>query len=357
MSFLSRPLVRRQKRSADQKAMIAAFERIDSLAMGQQLLPEVVKKITAIRRDKNTGRWNKPDYAKNMVWVTRVLYLAGRISHQEYVFLATRTVENIHEDRMLDYDEIKVIFTAQDAIRKKYKLKPSQYWAKGDEPGEYRKLDNQFEKVYEKLFIKTLREFDLNDLANLKENEPKEYESAWERGRRCLRNKKEIIPAIKDVVIRFENDAKKAASVKAYSATITSLGAATEGLLLLRCLQSKKKSIQISKKLSRDQRPHNEDITTWKFEVLINVCSVARWFTPVFTSKAQYNPADFAHKIRRMRNYVHPGRLVRENPWLEINVEDYLDAEAFYTLLITALKTNKFTKSKKSPLETRNTMN
>jgi hypothetical protein len=38
-----------------------------------------------------------------------------------------------------------------------------------------------------------------------------------------------------------------------------------------------------------------------------------------------------------MRNYVHPGRRAREQPWSEADVRDYEDANAIYVVLFSIL--------------------
>jgi hypothetical protein len=151
-------------------------------------------------------------------------------------------------------------------------------------------------------------------------------------------HKDEITSALKDIVVRYEEDAHRAASAKAYSAAITLLGAGLEGLLLLRCLRSKQKSLRVARALPKQQRPRfPDDPTKWSFETLIDTCLAAGWLPPVSTSVAQYNPAGLAHILRLMRNYVHPGRHARERPWSVADKDDYKDAEAIYVTLMSRI--------------------
>lgn len=180
----------------------------------------------------------------------------------------------------------------------------------------------------------------MNDLAALWESAPDEFERLRERGRRSVFHQKDIIPAWRDVVVQYEDDARKAAAAGAYSAAITQLGAGLEGLLLLRCLRSKSKAQRLAASLPKRVRPTNpSDPTTWMFESLIETCFAAGWLPLVSTETAQYSPAGLAHLLRAMRNYVHPGRYARERPWSEVEERDFLDADAIYrTLMVVTLK-------------------
>jgi hypothetical protein len=146
------------------------------------------------------------------------------------------------------------------------------------------------------------------------------------------------VHAIRDVVLRYEQDARRAASAKAYSAAVTSLGAGVEGLLLLRCLRSKAKAARVAERLPKRLRPRfTDDPTTWTFESLIEVSLRAEWLLPVETSVAQYSSVGLAHLLRRMRNHVHPGKQARERPWCETDERDYQDADAIYVVLLFTL--------------------
>jgi hypothetical protein len=148
----------------------------------------------------------------------------------------------------------------------------------------------------------------------------------------------DTVEALGDHVIAYEREARRAAAAKAFSAAITSLGAGLEGLLLLRCLRSKDDAIRIASSLSKDSRPRNlGDPTTWNFEALIETCLAAGWLPPLTTPLAQINSGSLAHALRLMRNYVHPGRQVRERPWLQAGEEEYVDAEAIYTALLSVI--------------------
>jgi hypothetical protein len=258
-------------------------------------------------------------------------------------------VEGYHDERM--HVELEPIMQKIREIEKKHGLKEDEYWPIGEGPKEYIKLNKKWEEAYHSKFIKILREFSLDDIADMMLNDEDKFDQLRERGRRAVFHRNETVPVIRDIVVRYEEDARRAASVNAYSAAVTSLGAAIEGLLILRCLKSPSKANRIAGQLPARIRPRasfRSDPTMWHFETLIEVCFKAGWLPSFETSTARFNSAGLAHVIRLLRNHVHPGRHFRERPWSEMDNRDFNDAEAIYTVLFKALeKTLKDKKKKK----------
>jgi len=334
-----KPLVRRRANVADQEALISAFERIDQLAIGGDLLRQLHEVLNDFHQDKSSKSYGNPDSARKSVALAHALYLSRRISKQEYVFFAVYPVENVFDRRMADgkfENELGPINKAIEKIRKDYGLKSDEYWKVGDGPEKYKQLNKKWEAISEKLFLNTLKEFGLNDLTELNEKDPEEFNRLRERGRRAVAHKDEMSLAIRDIVVRYEEDARRAAEAKAYSAAIISLGASLEGLLLLRCFRSQHKAIRTAKKLPRSKRPrYPEYLTTFTFDNLIQVCLKAGWLPTVSTTYAHYNSAGLANILRELRNYVHPARHAKEKPWSEICERDYNDAYAIYIIMLS----------------------
>jgi hypothetical protein len=335
------PLVRRSQQIAERKAVHDALCRLDDRALGEDLIIQLRDVLSSAHSDKATKAWKDPVRAAKLVALARALYNSRRISTQHYVLFAVSPVEGVHEGRWLDghyEDELGPISRAIDMLQKEHGLEPDEFWAHGEGPEEYTRLNNQFEAVLDTKFLKVLREFSLDDLADLKERTPLEFEQLRERGRRSVFHRDEDALAIRDIVVRCEEDARRAASVKAYSAAVTSLGAGVEGLLLLRCLRSRQKARRTANKLPKRLRPRfPDDPTRWTFETLIEVCLKAGWLPPVETAVAQYNTGGLAHLLRLMRNYVHPGKYAREKPWSKTDEREYQDADAIYIVLLSTL--------------------
>jgi hypothetical protein len=341
---LLKPLQRRRPNSLNRKALVSALERFDEQALGELHLPDVVNLARDPAKLKSEGSWKDPIVVRRLIDLMKALRLARRISRQEYFFYALVLVEGIHEARTAAgaYErDLATTNAAMAEVERKHGLSSDQFWGKESGPKEYQALNRKYERVLDDLFSAVLAEFDLNELAEIRKSDPKEYDRLRERGRRTVFHKDDLKEALQDVVQRYERDARRAAAAEAYSAAITLLGAGLEGLLLLRCIRSKKKAQRVAAGLPARVRPRNsDDLSNWRFETLIDTCLAAGWLPPLTTDAAQYNPAGMAHFLRRMRNFVHPAKQARERPWIEAEEADWKDAEAIYVALISTVRSS-----------------
>jgi len=339
--FFLKPIVRRKQMLIDSSTVNDALKRIDSRVLGEDILSEVRELVKNDHKEKKKGRWKDPATAIKYVALAQALYAARRIKRAEYVYYASWPVEGVYEGRLMDGQYDKKLSPINDLmadIESKCGLKKGEYWPVGEAPPEYERLNKKYELVLDSCRTGVMREFGLSDLADLLLRDRSEYERLRERGRRAIHHHNDTQAALKDVVVRYEEDARRAASAGAYSAAITLLGAGLEGLLLLRCLKSKSKSAKTALMLPRKKRPRNlDDPMGWTFEALIEINLAAGWLPNVSTAIATYDPAGLAHILRVMRNQVHPGRCVREHPWVEIGEDDYKDGEAIYVALLSKI--------------------
>jgi hypothetical protein len=337
---LLRPLTGRKSHAVGADAYLKALARLDERALGGELVKHL-RSTLASRRGKEKTKREDPETARNFIDLAKALYASRRISTQEYVIYAVNPVEEIHTARWLDgaYDtDLGPIDSALETIKAQHGLRPEQDWHRGEGPDDYVRLQAEYEVVLERKFLETLDEFGLVDLSSLRKENRKEFDRRRERGRRSVFHRDEFKHAVRDVAIRYENEARLAADVGAYSAAIICLGAGIEGLLLLRCLRSKKKTEQVARSLPSKIKPRSpDDPSSWRFETLIEVCLAAGWLPPIETPLARYNVAGLAHALRSMRNYVHPGRRAREQPWSEADQRDYQDANDIYVVLFSIL--------------------
>jgi len=336
-----KPLARRD---ADRKTFIKAIERLDRIAVGGELLKQT-KNILAAQRKKPAKSHRDPALIAKSIAQVYALYEARLINTQQYFYLAVWYADLLHDERVISgkYEsELSPISEAIEKIESDNGLKNGEFWLKGEGPKEYELLNNTYNSILDQKFIEVLREVGLIEIAYMKEHDPVELARLCERGRRSFYDRDEYTAVLRDVVIRYEKDAQRAAAAKAYTATVTLLGAGAEGLLLLRCLQAKLKASQYANKLSKRKRPQfPDDPTTWTFEQLIEVCEHAKWLVPVETKIAKYSTAGLTHVLRRMRNQVHPGKLAHMSPWLETDERDYADAEAIYHVVLSTVKIRK----------------
>lgn len=310
--------------------------------MGIDLLNQLREYIEGLGQD-TTHLWESPESVHSSVVIATALYRSRRITKQEYVFYCTSPIERIFEHRISigEYStEFDSINDAMAELRKDYGLEEYDEWLSGEAPEDYEHLNVQWTAIYDKYHIINFKEFAPDDLFKMYEDDPDEFNKFRERGRRAVYHSDEISYAIRDIIIRYEEDAKKAAHNNAYSAAITSLGAGMEGLLLLRCLRSPVKATRTAKKLPKRKRPKKpEDPTKWSFNNLLNVCLEANWLPNLKTSYAKYNSIGLARYLKLLRNYIHPGRHASEKPWSVICERDYKDAHAIYITLLSQIGT------------------
>jgi len=335
--MLLRPL-QRGVRSVGADAVSSALGRVDNWALAESLLTSLRKLDSTKGNADVLPDRDDPEYDQKMVALAQALFEARRITTAEYVFYAVHPVERIHEERWLNEEyqgELGPISREMDRIERREGLQSDEYWRVGEGPPEYEKLNEEYRRVLDAKLIELLHEFGLDDLAGLKQNKPDKFDELRERGRRAVHHTDETVPAIRDFIACYEQNAQRAAEAGAFAAAITSLGAGMEALLLLRCLKSPVKAVRLAKALPRRSRPrHAEDILSWSLDSLIAVCEAAEWLPSFDSSIAEYNSASLAHQLRVMRNYVHPGRLVRSRPWVEPDESEYEDAVALYTVML-----------------------
>lgn len=339
---LLKPLLHRTGKDINCRELSNSFEKLEERAYGVHLVSEL---IPYIKSSKNKKSWEDPEEARKYVALAKAMYMSRKISTQEYVFYAVYYPENINESRMINgtYDnELGDISSKMQETEDQYLLETGAGLTRNNCSKEYSELDKQWGDIFELKFIDVLQEFGLEDLAELKRTDSERFDNLRERGRRAVFHADEQVPAIRDIVVRYEDDARRAASIHAYSGAVISLGAAIEGLLILRCLKSPTKATRIARKITKRHRPSDlTDPTTWRFTTLIEVCGKAGWLPPLETETAKFDAVGLAYLIRLLRNYVHPGRYYRERPWSEIGQRDYDDAEAIFVVLNKALGSAK----------------
>lgn len=335
------PLSHDPQRLRSPSAINNALKRLYERALGESVIPEFLKNIPSKVYGHRYGRFIDSKIARNICELVRALRRAGRISQAEYVFHIAWIIAEVVISRLVEgafQNELSPIEQQMARIRAEHCIAANEDFVVADAPDEYRQLDDAYGRVIENFEIQALREFGFAEIAELRESNSAEYDRLRERGRRHISHREEYIPALRDVVARYQEDAERAANAEAFYAAATLLGAAAEGLLLLRCLRSKRKAQTAAQQLPRRLRSGaGGDPRKWTFEILIEVCARAGWLPTIESTVAAFDSRSMAHFLRSLRNLVHPGRQVSDRPWLDLDRTDYNDAHAVYTLLFNAL--------------------
>ncbi|MDD3276661.1 MAG: hypothetical protein PHP93_06400 [Kiritimatiellales bacterium] len=322
----------------------AALEKLDERALHQCFLDEL--NLAGFPRGVKEKIIKKglrdPDALRDWISLIKARYLARKISRVEYVYLTYDPVIFFHEERLFigrAYDDLKELDHQMLGIEKKYGLASNQCWEKGAGPPEHVVLQERWEELADEKIIETLVEFGLEDLGKMFSENRDRLDDLNERGRRAVKFRHETVPALRDIISRYEACARQVVEAKAYSAAVILLGSCIEGVLLLRCLNSPCKASRVAKSIRRGLRPKNfEDITSWRFATLIEVCLQALWLPHISTEFVEYDSASLAHMLRHLRDCIHPGKMAREKPWIEFEERDYQDANAIYLALASQFK-------------------
>jgi len=91
--YLLKPLVRRRTSPAQLRRVEAAFRELEERAAASSVLPELAAQQKQARANRPKDHWKDPITAKSQIDFAFVLYLARRISLQEYVFMVSLSVE------------------------------------------------------------------------------------------------------------------------------------------------------------------------------------------------------------------------------------------------------------------------
>lgn len=335
-----KPLARRKAGTAAYTRLERALEEFQQRGIAAALLPGLAEREKAARKAVQPGRWKEPEAAKAWIEFGLVMYIARRISLQEYVFMASSAAENVHEERMQHsaYPEIEELTSQLRATEVAHGLEPDEYWPAGSGPVEYQALSREYDEADRKRFSEVLAELEGGIAAQLLSSDQAEFDRLRERGRRSFFHQHDELAVLSDTIVRYEMEALVAASARAFTAAVTLLGSAVEGLLLLRCLRSSKKATRVAQGLPRAKRPPAKaQPSEWSFDVLINVCLEAGWLPKVTVESTSVYPGGLAHLLRRMRNLIHPGKVCRDKAWIEAEQRDFEDAHAIYTTLFATL--------------------
>ena len=120
------------------------------------------------------------------------------------------------------------------------------------------------------------------------------------------------------VVNFYHREARKCVRGRAYLAACVMQAAALEGGLQAMCFlypEDIKKTTVYQRKAKRGFRRKRNKALEFKYVELINIADELSWFPPKrITWGKRTTLAGFAHELRKLRNYVHPGVWAPERP-------------------------------------------
>ncbi|MGH8145133.1 MAG: hypothetical protein ACREPY_02275 [Rhodanobacteraceae bacterium] len=337
---LLKPLVRRRTSPAKQAKLDRAFQVLEERAIASEMLPEYMSAQKQACASDPKNHWKNPEIAKLRIEFAAAMYLARKLSFQEYTFMVAHVAEGVHDARLQDgaYPELTALSESMRKIERAHGLSSDQYWPTSDAPPDFLAVNAQWDNTETDRFSRTLKELEGQSVTDLFHKDRDEYDRLRERGRRSFFHKSEFKHALIDTIKRYEREAMASAEAGAFTAAITLLGAAGEGLLLLRCLRSRKKASEVAAALPSKRRPHKiDEPATWSFDNLIRVCLAAGWLPAIKTTTLAVRPDGLADLLRHLRNCIHPGKVCTVRPWIEAEERDFEDTEIIYTTLFSTV--------------------
>lgn len=338
--LISKPLTKRHKEFKN-VAQNSALKILDNFAHSQVILNEINELIYPNKQPSQKLSFSESNDIQKKLYHAKALYLANRFCKEEYIFFCIAIIELFHDSRWTNsyYDsQLNPINEQIEEIRTKHGLTPDQYWPRGKGPQEYQKLSKEYDNLFNQTIIETLIEFELDELAEIKEKNPKKFEQLREQGRRIFHHKDALPEAIKETIIHYERDAVKASKAGAYLSGIIALGSALEGILTLVCIQFIDQAQKIFLKLNiKSKSMKFNDPTTWNFDTLIKICTQSGWIQNIETENTIFNASELANYLKKMRNYVHPARQGKERAWMTTDQKEYELSKSFYVAILHSL--------------------
>ena len=330
--ILLRPLAPQSARRLSPSQVRTAVTRLDDVIVQDASLRSEHRAYLETLRGGGGPHWETSESTALWVALARSMYRSLRTSWAQYVFQVAVAVESLHENRRTtgaydtDIGSIMADLGALQNATSRAKVRRRDH------------LSIKLGQILDSKFASALREVGATEIALLYDADRRLFDELRERGRRFQFHHNNFSLALRDVVAEIHADGLRAAETQNYRAAVTLLGAALEGLLLMRCLRSQVRARKVAAELPRRLRTRaTGELRAWSFEILIEVTSRAGWLGAVKSGVGEYSPPALAHWLRDMRNLIHPSREAQTRPWQGVYKEDYDLANALYTVVRRAL--------------------
>ena len=289
-------------------------------------------------RKETTSKWNLlEEESEAQIWLDLVeaAELAGEMAPSQRFLMRVSAIERVHERRWTDglyEDDLAEVTTQMDAIRQREGLDEDEDWSRGEGPEDWVKLNDQWDQIYDMTFENVLREYGLNDIAELYQANREAYEAFREEGRRFVF---ENIPELERLSVlqqQYENEASICANSKAYLAAAAMIGSAMETALLFTCLNYCENALEAYKRLPTDKRPKSNNPEKWTFNQLVKIVYEAGWLPDLDVGDEIISSYKLTDMVRQLRNMLHPVRHLSDSGVLDVEGQ-YVNAQATYVLL------------------------
>jgi hypothetical protein len=239
------------------------------------------------------------------------------------------------------YDnELKPISDRLNAIERAHGLKRNEYWPIGKAPPEHQVENKKYDSILDQKQNDTFRKY-APSLFNLLQKDAAEFWKLYEMGRRSVHERSDHRASIVELIGLYEIEAKKSADAGAYYAANSMIGSAVESRLILECLRHPKMTQNIIASLPKRQRPSSKSPLDWRLNTLIEIAAHAGWLPNIDDGDLILPVPSLAHRLRSMRNFLHPGRHAMDKPHARLGKEEWQYAWSGYIALRYAIEQSR----------------
>ena len=293
--------------------------------------------VRKMRKDTaSTRKVTKAEfYAQRWLDIVESAEVAGELAPAFRFLMRVFAVEFVHEQRWMDglYDEDVAGVSAQiDAICQQEGLDEGETWKFGRGPADWEVLNNRYDEILDKKFEEALREYGLNDIADLYRDNSETFDACREEGRCFVFSDKSELEKLSAICLQFEAEANTCAKSKAYHAAAVMIGSAMEAGLLFACLNYRDDALIAHSLIPEKQRPKSKNPRDWTCHQLAMVADEAGWLPNHIVGDGTLSFRGLTDTVRRVRNMVHPARHLSNKIPLDIEGQ-YVNAQATYVLL------------------------
>src|SRR5699024_1945774 len=311
------------------------FEFIKSAEQVEEFI-EKEEEIEKIRKDEDS----KEDYSRRMLQFVKAKRKSGGLSFPNYIFRAAFYVIEIHENRWLNHqydEELNPISQKMKEIEKENGLKEDEYWPLDEGPDEWRELNNEYNRVLYQKLSKVFKEIGFEDIADLIKKDKAKYDKLYEEGRKNTFNETSEIEKLSAIIDKYKREAQISIESKAYYASAILSGAAIEALLLREVLKKPEQVSEVIDSLPQKNKPKS-DPKKWRLYDLINIAERADWLPKIQIKDDIFLLDALAHVVRALRNFLHPGRVLREKATIGIEKSEAELANSVLVVLNYAIE-------------------
>ena len=259
---------------------------------------------------------------------------AGAIEPAFRFMLRSYVIERIHDKRCYTgvYKELEDISSRIKAIEEREGLGDLEYWPRGEGPEDWNHLNNQYEKIADVKFEEALREFALDDMADLYHTDREAYDAHREQGRLISIAKTPELEQLSALQKSLESDADVCAKAGAYLAASVMIGAAVEAALLFACLNDRDATSAVRARLSKDVKPRGTNPKRWRLKDLIEIAYRSGWLPEFVVGDITMDSASLTAIIQHLRNYAHPARHLKSGGTRDFE-RAFRDARSAYVVV------------------------